>query len=377
MSGGWKETVRGLLQKVPMPTKKQILFESAPTMTDNTKAVFDELVRRGWNKTYELIWITSEPAEQFADVQIPNVRFVSRSDEAAFKELLLTSRVQIMCNEALVKRNASQFAIYLAHGCALKDVRGKYVLPQGIDCVLTLSSYIGAYDAQNLGYPAEKMLPLGYPRNDELFGDPLELHVLFPDTAFSKAVYWMPTYRQHKNGSVHSDISMPILYNEEIARQVNACAEKLGVLLIIKPHFAQDVSRIQQMNLSHLRFIDNAFLSENTVSNYALLRSVDALLTDYSSVYYDYLLTDRPIGLCWDDFDTYSAREGFLLDPNEILAGGVKLYTAQDLCAFLESVAAGEDPLAAARREIRDRVHAHVDAGSTARVADLIEQHLR
>lgn len=372
-----KEAVRGILQKLPLPTKRIILFESTPTLTDNTKAVFDELVRRGWNETYEFVWITSEPAERFADVRIPNVRFVPRSDDAQFKTLTFQARVQLMCNEVLAKRTGRQFTLYLAHGCALKDVRGKYELPESIDYALSVSPYMAQYDAQNLGYPAEKMLPLGYPRNDELFGERLPLRAPFPDSDFEKAIYWMPTYRQHKNGLVHSDISMPILYTEEIAREINACAAKNGVLLIVKPHFAQDVSKLKTMDLSHLRFIDNAFLEQNGISNYALLRSVDALLSDYSSVYYDYLLTDRPIGLCWDDFAEYSAREGFLLDPQDILAGGVKIYTSKDLCAFVESVAKGEDLLQAERRAIRDRVHTYTDSNATARVADYIEQYLR
>ena len=121
-----KEAVRGILQKLPLPTKRIILFESTPTLTDNTKAVFDELVRRGWNETYEFVWITSEPAERFADVRIPNVRFVPRSDDAQFKTLTFQARVQLMCNEVLAKRTGRQFTLYLAHGCALKDVRGKY-----------------------------------------------------------------------------------------------------------------------------------------------------------------------------------------------------------------------------------------------------------
>lgn len=373
----FKNVVRSVLQQLPLPTKKMILFESKPTLTDNTKAVFDELVRRGWNQKYEFVWITSEPPENFADVQIPNVRFVSRADTQQLKALTFSAKMLLACNEFLVRHTRGQFSVYLAHGCAFKDVRGKYGLPHSTNCALTVSPYMAKYDAQNLGYPAEKMLALGYPRNDALFAEPLDLHTLFPDAKFEKAIYWMPTYRQHQNGSVHSDISMPILYNAEIADSVNAAAAQNGVLLIVKPHFAQDISKIKSLNLSHLKFIDNAFLTEKQVENYALLRSVDALLTDYSSVYYDYLLTDKPIGLCWDDFASYRAHEGFLLDPEDIMAGGEKIYTPQDLCAFVERVARGEDRLCEARRAIRARVHSFTDGNATSRVVDFLEQHLR
>ena len=62
------------------------------------------------------------------------------------------------------------------------------------------------------------------------------------------------------------------------------------------------------MTLSNLVFINDAFLSDNGIINYELLGVADALLTDYSSVYYDYLLLDRPIGLCWDDYEEYKAN---------------------------------------------------------------------
>ena len=130
------------------------------------------------------------------------------------------------------------------------------------------------------------------------------------------------------------------------------------------------------MNLSNLRFIDEAFLQKNGTSNYAFMGKADALLTDYSSVFYDFLLLNRPIGLCWDDFEEYSKREGFAIDVDTVFAGGEKLFTPDDLCAFLQGVAEETDPLKDVRTELRNRIHDHQDDKSTVRVTDYIIQKM-
>lgn len=96
------------------------------------------------------------------------------------------------------------------------------------------------------------------------------------------------------------------------------------------------------------------------------------MISDYSSVYYDYLLCDKPIGLCFDDFDEYNKNEGFTVDPNFILAGGEKIYNAQDMCDFIERIANGEDKLKDKRNEIKNLCHLYKDDKSAKRVADYI-----
>lgn len=146
----------------------------------------------------------------------------------------------------------------------------------------------------------------------------------------------------------------------------------MNVFIIIKPHPEQDVNYLKKINLSNLLFIDDNFLLYYNIDNYDVLNSVDALLTDYSSVYYDYLLKNKPIGLCWDDFDDYSKREGFLLDPNFIMAGGEKIYDKDDLKSFIKRISCEEDVLQDKRNEICDLVHKYKDGKSARRTVEFI-----
>lgn len=362
------------------PTSNVIVFESAPIYADNTRAVFDEMVRRHMHKKYRFVWLHDPRTVPPQGVQ--HVRFEKMSDGTLTTKLrnlyyFYFAKAFISCNAVLPARRKGQYAICLMHGAPLKKVRSHYTLPQGLDDIVSFSEYLMPYEAMNTGSDINKMRLLGFPRNDILLKTKLDTHALFNNTEFDKLIYWMPTYRQHgKVGVSYSNIAMPIIYNEEIAEQINKQAKKNRVLVVIKPHFAQDVSRIKIMNLSNIRFIDDDFLSEHGIINYELLGKADALLTDYSSVYYDYLLTDRPIGLCWDDYEVFEEREGFIVDMDTVLAGGEKIYTTDDLCGFIARIAAGKDVLCVERRKVTDLIHHYKDENSTKRVVDLIEKKL-
>ena len=363
-----------------MPLSNVILFESAPVYTDNTKAVFEEMVRRKLYKKYRFIWLHTgkHPLPEGVD----HVKFVKYPPENRLQEQYMTwlrysARAVICCNDIFTKMREDQYVVFLGHGAALKRVRGHYAVPDELDDIVGFSSYLAPLEEDCIGCDPAKIRVLGYPRCDLLLTTGMDAHELFPDREFQKLIYWMPTFRQHANGSICStSIALPIIYDEQIARQVNEAARQAGVLVVLKPHFAQDVSRLMDIDLSNLVLINDAFLAERHVMNYDLLGRADALLTDYSSVYHDYLLTDRPIGLCWDDYEEFEKNEGFVVDVDTVMAAGEKIYTAEDLCGFIRRLAAGEDRCREARAAVRNMIHDYQDADSSRRVVDHIERKL-
>lgn len=369
-----KKVFNNILNRLPLGNR--IVFESTPVYADNTRAVYDEMVRRGLHKKYKFYWV--KPANVQCPDKIPYAKILDMNVTGRIHNwrnylCMRGAKALISCNMVLARHREDQYAICLMHGALIKDVKNTYQIPEKIDEVLSVSTYLSPIEADRFGVDFHKIRTLGYPRNDILSHSEIDSHKLFPDADFQKLVYWMPTYRQHKSGSVDvSSVAMPILYNEEIAKQVNEAAKAAGVLVVVKPHFAQDVSRITAMTLSNLVFINDAFLSDNGIINYELLGVADALLTDYSSVYYDYLLLDRPIGLCWDDYEEYKAREGFAVDMDTVMAAGEKIYTAEDLCGFLTRLGVGKDALVKQRKAVRDLVHDHQDDRASVRVVDWI-----
>ena len=195
---------------------------------------------------------------------------------------------------------------------------------------------------------------------------------MFP-VNYQKIAVWYPTFRQHKNGSATAcQNALPILNCAENARKLNEVARKNNVLLVVKPHFAQDISYITDCNLSHIRFINDSFFAEHDISSYEFVGSCDALITDYSSIYYDYLLCDKPIAAIWEDIEEYRANPGFAVDVDYYVKGAEKVYTLDDFESFIDRLANGVDLLREERAEINALVNQSTDGKNAARVADFI-----
>lgn len=362
-----------------LPAKNIILFESIPDFSDNARAVFDELLRQGVNSTYRLIWCCHTETALPPELRnIENVECVGINSLHYRYYLSFCAKAVVVSNDFLKRRSQKQYYLYVAHGAAFKGIKDhRYRVPD--DCLgcdfVTYSDFMGHYDAKNLQADGKvNLVPLGYARNDTLFDEKTDVKALFPERDFDKLIYWLPTFRQkvtyHQTAKKqYSAVSIPIIHNRTDAERLNAFAREHRMLIVVKPHPLQDTSTLQKDGLSNLVFIDNDFLAAHHVKNYELLGASDALLSDYSSVYYDYLLCDKPIGLCWEDFEEYRENEGFVINPEEVMAGGHKIFNTDDCLRFLLTVESGSDALADSRHQLCDKIHLHQDGASSKRIA--------
>lgn len=345
--------------------KRYILFESVPDRADNAKAVFDELARRGYDRKYRFVWWVSDQSRYPKG----NVRYVDRSHRLSLLWYHINAKALICCNQFLPSLSKKQTSFYLTHGTAVKRLSGYYRLPDGIDYAVAASEASRDMMARELGADVRKFHALGFPRNDAL-GKTVDLHRYFA-AAFQRAIVWYPTFRRHKTGfTAGSGDDLPLLHTAADAETLNQTLAQTETLLIVKPHFAQDVSRLRPAALSHIVFINDDFLTERKIGSYELLAGSDALITDYSSVYFDYLLRDKPIAAVWADLEAYRANPGFAIEPTRYLSGAVRVDKLADLTAFIRDVAAGRDDKRAARAE--NNAWANRPGESTPRVADFI-----
>lgn len=362
-----------------LPVRKAILFESAPDCTDNTKAVFDEMVRRGLNKRYDFVWMLH--SDTAPDCTLPHVKFAPLDPKGIrekLQKLFLYARTVCMmsCNGFLLPKTPEQKAFFLCHGTPIKSHRGYYTVPNEIQYCLTASEGSADLIAYEADYPRAQMFGLGFPRNDVLTDAPIDIKTLL-NTTCKKIIVWYPTFRQHKNGSkTAASNTLPIIHDGEQAKKLNKAAQDADVLIVLKPHYAQDLTYVKELGLSNIRFIDDSFFASNGISSYAFLAASDALITDYSSVYYDYTLVDKPIAVIWEDFDQYKESPGFAQDMEQCMAGAEKIYTVEDYHRFIHNVAAGQDLLQEARRKNRDWANCSTDGKNTQRVVDFIMEQV-
>lgn len=353
-----------------IPVNNSIVFESVPDFSDNTKAVYDEMIKRGLNQTYRFVWFCR--GDDVKKSHVNGEIFIMPKNRIKKWYYSFFAKCLISCNEYLVTKKRGQCSFYLTHGTPIKSVRDYYTISDKIDYMLTASKEVNKICAYQFNFDENKSIPLGFPRNDALSLKCESMAKYFGDK-YDKYIVWYPTYRQHRNGSNTAvQYALPILHDQDMALELNNFAKDKNVVLLIKPHFGQDVNYIKKMELSNIIFIDDCFFEKIGKSSYEFLGLSDALITDYSSVYFDYTLCDKPIAVVWEDIEQYSVNPGFAVDLEDYLKGAVKIYSLDDFRTFIIDLVEGNDKLRIERNEIKNRVNYSTDSKNSERVVDFI-----
>lgn len=361
-----KKTAKRILAHLPL--RDIILFESCPDCSDNPKPVFDEMVRREVNSKHKTIWLCYDNTYK-SFPQIKNVRYVNANNKILTILLISTAKYTVCCNRFIGCANPKQLTFYLMHGSPIKDVSDHYYITDYIDYIITAGPYMNLQSARYLKADVNKCYPLGYPRNDALLTADLDLSQYFGH--FNKYIVWYPTVKQQHNGKDYGIAPIPFMDDAQAVETLNDCANALNTLIIIKPHFAQ-IKNYKKFSLSNIRFIDDGFFCDNNIASYEFIGSCDALLTDYSSVFYDYMVCDKPIGLIWCDVEDMKRNIGLVDFYREVTDCCSKIYDINDLKNFLTEVADNTDTYLDNRQQVCNLVNAPRDGLNTIRVTDFI-----
>ena len=101
---------------------------------------------------------------------------------------------------------------------------------------------------------------------------------------------------------------------------------------------------------------------------YDVLAFVDVLITDYSSIYFDYLLLNRPIVFYVPDLERYKETRGFLLEPYEKWTPGDKARTIPGLIQALQEAIDNPDKWKREREWLRDVMFKYQDGKASERI---------
>lgn len=169
-----------------------------------------------------------------------------------------------------------------------------------------------------------KVVMAGYPRN-EIFLRENEGSKLKAQLGLEgKTVYaYMPTWRGTSNHSV--DTSAYEERVKEILKRIDTALSD-NQLLFVNFHPILK-SSISLDGYKHIKPFPSG------VDNYAFLNCADALVTDYSSVFFDYSLTKKPIILFMYDYDEYMHDRGMYIDVAELPFR--KIYDDRELAETL------------------------------------------
>ena len=113
--------------------------------------------------------------------------------------------------------------------------------------------------------------------------------------------------------------------------------EKTDAYLFIKTHYFthRDTESLNKLRSALKKVTDKIVVLNPWEDIYLLLVLSDVLITDYSSVMFDYIVLDNPIALYPYDFEEYTSKRRLLLDYESIVPGSIcKSYT--ELYSILE-----------------------------------------
>ena len=352
-----------------LPRAKAIIFESSPYFSDNTYWFFKYLVdNTDIADKYKLIWILKTDDEFRNELCGKKIKCISREPKTLKQKLeyyyyTIFAKFIIDSNSYVYKKNKNQIRIFLGHGMPVKIVMS-YNSKKGDVDLNPVTSYAFNSHFYECGDTDDNIKALGYCRADILASN-----AGIRKNQHTKYIIWMPTYRQHKNDdnlAIENNfpLGLPVIKSHEEMNQINECLKENNVVLYLRPHPAQDVSVMKIDNLSNIVIADSKFVNKKGVQLYEFLTETDALITDYSSVYYDYLMLDRPIALAVEDFDEFSSKWEMFYNTFDEFKENYKcpyLYTVDDLKKFIVDVATDNDEFEQERKAARNKFYTYPD----------------
>jgi CDP-glycerol glycerophosphotransferase (TagB/SpsB family) len=220
--------------------------------------------------------------------------------------------------------------------------------------------------------PRQHVIITGLPRNDRMLEARLTRSQALPVQPNQKLIVWLPTYRRSVVGQIRCDIDVATLKAGHVAgldvTDFQQMLVDLDAVCILKLHPMASRSDYPPSS-GRLLVWDEAALREHEMTVAQLLGSSDALISDASSVWIDYLLLGKPIVFAFGDIASYTAGRGFIR-PELLTELPGPLVTTGDSLVTAVREALTTDPYRAARSSLADRWHAHQDANSSQRLVD-------
>lgn len=312
---------------------KMIVYETrdGQSIVDSPFAMFLYLTSQSTFDTYKHIWVVVDNNPKIKEA-IPKkllgkVEFVIRNSKR-YVECLLSAKYLINNStfQSFFSKREEQVYINTWHGTPLKhmgfDIPENPAHSQNVLRNLLMTNYLispnehttrifsESYRMNGI-YPG-KILEGGYPRIDlTLSENPSAIIEELKDCGIvinSKLpiTLYMPTWRG-------DNVKSPIMNLKQTIKEVNYLREQhknqYNILLKVHPYVYEEAAKYSELR---------SFLIPDYIDPNRVLSCVDILVTDFSSAFFDYLVTDRPIIFYSWDADLYEDERGMYFSMEEL-----------------------------------------------------------
>lgn len=330
---------------------------------DNSKALFLEAQK---HKNLHAVWIAKdkevvnqvrqEGYEAYTWLSLKGIWYQLRA-----KYAIITNGISDLKHAFL----GNAIFINLWHGVPLKKIgyddfyekdwnnkkqifRDKIInVPLGKEYVVATSKTIAEIYQSAFRRSKEQILCLGQPRNDIFFMDATK-----PLFDGKKIILYAPTHR--KEGKEKFDLTKIIQLD-----QLEEFCEKNNYYFLVKKHFYHSLENEDLSLYTHILDITN-----EAYDTQKLLMAADILITDYSSIYIDYLLLDRPIIFYYFDYQNYLQSDREMYFDYEKVTPGEKVNNFEGLIDSLNNICQNKGiDRKQERKEIRNLFYAKTGQG--------------
>lgn len=229
--------------------------------------------------------------------------------------------------------------------------------------------------------PEDKYEITGNPRTDTLMLSNGRINLeklLNKNLENKKIIFNMPTFHIHENSGVVNgekfDDSIKINGFDYI--KFNKFLKENNAICISKVHHAEErliTKSMENLKLENLLFVSNKELDEKNLDLYEILNCADILITDYSSIYGDFVFMNKPCIFVNADIDKYREERGISLEPYDFWTAGPKVQTQNKLELEIGKYLNENDDYKQKREELRDVFYKYKDDQSSLRVWDHID----
>lgn len=368
---------------------KQMVFcvFSGRGYSDSPRALYEYMASREEYAGYRYVWVFQEPDRfRWLEERYPGTAVVKWASPD-YQRAMATAKYWIFNYRVSDHIWPRPDQVYLEcwHGTPLKrlgydltthgnvmnsvsEIRQKYDLDAAkFRYILSPSpfateKFISAWNLRAIG-KEDAVIQEGYPRNDFLLNHTQEdvdrvkreLHITREETGGRRVILYAPTWRDNQHDS-------SIGYSYQLGVDFDQLRRDLGgeyIILfrahyLVASHFDFDAYKGFVWDVSGCPDINDLYIAS------------DLLITDYSSVFFDYANLNKPILFYMYDLAAYRDEiRGFYLELEEL--PGPIVETQEELTTVLPQVMSGP-PKEEAYRHFRERFNPLDDGNASERV---------
>lgn len=330
-----------LTKRLPIQSKK-VVFATyrSDRLVDNFRAVYDELERRDLG--YEYVFLL----KRFPQSLVGQIQYVFHMMRATYE--LATARYFIIDDYYypvyVSSLRKGTEVIQLWHACGAFKKFGYSVLDKSyspdddyLKMVQIHRNYSKVYVsgeacvapyADAFGMTQERIYPLGVPRTDQLLNTVRQARVReklydrYPEWRKKRIILLAPTFRGNGQTTAHYDQELDF---EKFRRELGPDTVLLLRMhpFVLNPPIVPDAYSDQIINMTDYPDIND------------LMQIADILITDYSSVIFEFALLQKPMIFLVNDLQSYKAERDFYF-PYESFVPGPIVSTFEDVIAWIK-----------------------------------------